>query len=205
MPIITAPASNGAFGFLPVGGTLGGETATQLYAVEATCPAVRTGDIIKYSTGGIATLSTSITQPISAGLIGFAAQTVTTSGFDGITPNLLVFNDPNAIYCCAMTSSEIFKSSGIGSFYAWTNTTGGMSTQAGGTPSVLYSQQTVQSTPLASTGAGQKAFLQVIGFHPLTAFGKAIGLAGVSSSAAGATGYLMVRFVPAGGTLTLTS
>lgn len=204
MPIITAPASNGAFGFLPVGGTLGGETATALYAVEGTCPAIRTGDIIKYSTGGIATLSSSITQPINS-LIGFSAQTVTTSGFDGVTPNLLVFTDPNAIYCCAMTSSEIFKSSGVGQIYSWTNTTGGMSTQGGGSPNVLYSQMTVQSTPLASTGPGAKGFLQVIGFHPLTAFGKAIGLAGVSSSAAGATGYLLVRFIPGGATLVITS
>src|SRR5258705_4710840 len=113
MPIITAPASNGAFGFLPEGGTLGGEQATQLYAVEGTSPAIRTGDIVKYSTGGIATLSSAITQPVGT-LIGFAAQTVTTSGFDGITPNLLVYTDPHAIYCCAMTSSEMFKSSSVG-------------------------------------------------------------------------------------------
>jgi len=204
MPIITAPASNGAFGFLPLGGTLGGETATALYAVEATCPAVRTGDIIKYSTGGLATLSTSITQPISAGLIGFAAQTVTTSGFDGITPNLLVFSDPNAIYCAAMTSSEILKSSGVGQLYTWTNTTGGMSTQGGGTPNVLYSQMTIASTPMASTGA-TRGFIQLIGYHPLTAFGKAAGLAGVSSSAAGATGYVLVRFIPAGSPIAITS
>ena len=203
MPIITGPASNGAFGFLPLGGTVGSETATGLYAVEATCPAVRTGDIIKYSTGGIATLSSSITQPIGT-LIGFAAQTVTTSGFDGITPNLLIYTDPNAVYVAAMTSSEILKSSGIGSFYSWTNTTGGMSTQAGGTPGVLYSQMTLQSTPVASTGQ-TRGYLQAIGFHPLTAFGKAIGATGVSSSAAGATGYILVRFIPGGATLTLTS
>lgn len=203
MPIITAAASNGAFGFLPLGGSLGGETATGLYAVEATCPAVRTGDIIKYSTGGIATLSSSITQPIGT-LIGFAAQTVTTSGFDGITPNLLVYTDPNAIYVAAMTSSEILKSSGVGSFYSWTNTTGGMSTQGGGAPNVLYSQMTVQSTPVASTGQ-TRGYIQVIGFHPLTAFGKAIGAAGVSSSAAGATGYVLCRFVPGGAGVTQTS
>src|SRR6266566_776953 len=196
MPIITAPASNGAFGFLPLGGTIGGETATALYAVEATCPAVRTGDVIKYSTGGIATLSSASAQPFGP-VIGFAAQTVTTSGFDGITPNLLVFTDPNAIYCAAMTSSEILKSSGVGQLYTWTNTTGGMSTQGGGTPNVLYSQMTIASTPMASTGA-TRGFIQLIGYHPLTAFGKAAGLAGVSSSAAGATGYVLVRFIPAG-------
>ena len=203
MPIITAPASNGAFGFLPLGGTLGGETATALYAVEATCPAVRTGDVIKYSTGGIATLSSASAQPFGP-VIGFAAQTVTTSGFDGITPNLLVFTDPNAIYCAAMTSSEILKSSGVGQLYTWTNTTGGMSTQGGGTPNVLYSQMTIASTPMASTGA-TRGFIQLIGYHPLTAFGKAAGLAGVSSSAAGATGYVLVRFIPAGSPIAITS
>ena len=205
MPIITAPASNGAFGFLPLGGTLGGETVTALYAVESTSVAIRTGDVIKYSTGGIATRSSASAQAANEPrLIGFAAQTVTTSGFDGITPNLLVYTDPNAIYCAAMTSSEILLSSGVGSFYAWTNTTGGMSTQAGGTPNVLYSQMTVASTPVASTGA-TKGFIQVIGFHPLTAFGKAAGLAGVSSSAAGATGYVLVRFVPGGSPIPISS
>lgn len=203
MPIITGPASNGAYGFQPLGGTLGGEAATALYAVEATCPAIRAGDIMKYSTGGIATKSSAVTQPVGT-LIGFAAQTVTTSGFDGITPNLLIYNDPNAIYVAAMTSSEILLSSGVGSFYAWTNTTGGMSTQSGGTPGVLYSQMTVASTPLGSTGA-TKGHVQVIGFHPLTAFGKANGVIGVSSSAAGATGHVLVRFVPSGSPITISS
>src|SRR5215475_2928082 len=152
MAIVNAPASAGAFGFIPLGGAYGGGTAaTGVYPVESTCPALRTGDIIKWSTGGIATKSSSTTQPIPS-LIGFAAQTVTTSGFDGITPNLLVFNDPNSLYVAAMTSSEILLSSGVGSWYVWTNTTGGMSTQGGGTPSVLYSQMTVASTPVASTG-----------------------------------------------------
>lgn len=204
MSIVTGAASNGAFGFVPLGGTYGSEAATQLYPVESTCPAVRTGDILKWSTGGIATLSTAITQPIGS-LIGFSAQTVTTSGFDGITPNLLVYTDPNAIYVCAMTSSEILKSSGVGQIYSWTNTTGGMSTQGGGSPDVLYSQMTLQSTPLASTGPGSKGFLQLVGFHPLTAAGKVAGAVGVSSSAAGATGYLLVRFFPGGSTINITS
>lgn len=203
MPIITGPASNGAYGFQPLGGTLGGEVVTGLYAVEATCPAIRAGDVMKYSTGGIATKSSAVTQPIGT-LIGFAAQTVTTSGFDGITPNLLIYTDPNAIYVAAMTSSEILLSSGIGSFYAWTNTTGGMSTQGGGAPGVLYSQMTVASTPLGSTGA-TKGHIQVIGFHPLTAFAKAAGTIGVSSSAAGAVGHVLCRFVPGGASVTITS
>lgn len=203
MPIVTGPAANGAYGFQPLGGSLGGEAATGLYAVEATCPAIRAGDIMKFSTGGLATKSSAVTQPIGA-LIGFAAQTVTTSGFDGITPNLLIYNDPNAIYVAAMTSSEILLSSGVGSYYAWTNTTGGMSTGAGGAPGVLYSQMTVASTPLASTGA-TKGHIQVIGFHPLTAFGKANAVVGVSSSAAGATGHVLVRFVPMGSPITITS
>lgn len=201
MPIITAPASNGAFGFLPLGGSLGGETATTLYAVESTCPAIRTGDVIGYSTGGIATRSSASAQTAALPrVLGFAAQTVTTSGFDGITPNLLVYTDPNAIYVAAMTSSEILLSSGVGGIYTWTNTTGGMSTQAGGSPNVLYSQMTIASTPLASTGV-TKGFIQLIGFHPLTAFGKAAGQTGVSSSAAGATGYVLVRFIPSGSPL----
>lgn len=205
MPIVTGPAANGAYGFQPLGGSLGGEAATALYAVEATCPAIRAGDIMKYSTGGLATKSSSVTQAANEPrLIGFAAQTVTTSGFDGITPNLLIYTDPNAIYVAAMTSSEILLSSGVGSYYAWTNTTGGMSTGAGGAPGVLYSQMTVASTPLASTGA-TKGFIQVIGFHPLTAFGKAQSVVGVSSSAAGATGHVLVRFVPGGSPITITS
>jgi hypothetical protein len=63
---------------------------------------------------------------------------------------------------------------------------------------------TVASTPLGSTGA-TIGHIQVIGFHPLTAFGKANGVVGVSSSAAGATGYVLVRFVPSGSPITITS
>lgn len=203
MPFISTAASKGAFGFLPLGGTLGGECATGVYAVEATCPAIRTGDVMKYSTGGLATRSSAVTQPIGA-IIGFAAQNATTSGFDGITPNLLIYNDPNAIYVCAMTSSEILLSSGVGSLYAWTNTTGGMSTGGGGTPPFPYSQMTIASTPLASTGA-TKGFIELIGFHPITAAGKALGTVGVSSSAAGATGYVLVRFIPSGSPISITS
>jgi len=79
-----------------------------------------------------------------------------------------------------------------------------MSTQGGGTPSVLYSQMTVASTPVASTGQ-TKAYLQVVGFHPLTAAGKVAGTVGVSSSAAGATGYVLVRFAPMGNSVIQTS